>query len=59
MSLHVEVLSGLGEKAPAAILVEAEGSRLLLDAGGALHPGQSMAWAGISGASTRITPSSV
>ncbi|MFW3613488.1 MBL fold metallo-hydrolase [Billgrantia antri] len=45
MSLHVEVLSGLGEKAPAAILVEAEGSRLLLDAGGALHPGQSMAWA--------------
>ncbi|MBW6390645.1 MBL fold metallo-hydrolase [Billgrantia antri] len=45
MSLHVEVLSGLGEKAPAAIMVEAEGRRLLLDAGGALHPGQSMAWA--------------
>ncbi|RCV86412.1 MBL fold metallo-hydrolase [Billgrantia montanilacus] len=45
MSLRIEVLSGLGDKAPAAILVEAEGRRLLLDAGGALHPGQSMAWA--------------
>ncbi|NIC04946.1 MBL fold metallo-hydrolase [Billgrantia bachuensis] len=45
MSLRIEVLSGLGEKAPAAILVEAGGRRLLLDAGGALHPGQSMAWA--------------
>lgn len=45
MSLRIEVLSGLGEKAPAAILVEAEGRRLLLDAGGALHPGQSSEWA--------------
>lgn len=45
MSLRIEVLSGLGDKAPAAILVEAEGRRLLLDAGGALHPGQSIAWA--------------
>nr|WP_163501892.1 MBL fold metallo-hydrolase [Halomonas socia] len=45
MSLRIEVLSGLGAKAPAAILVEAEGRRLLLDAGGALYPGQSMAWA--------------
>jgi hypothetical protein len=44
MSLRIEVLSGLGEKAPAAILIEAEGKRLLLDAGGALHPGQSTAW---------------
>ncbi|WP_290906835.1 MBL fold metallo-hydrolase [Halomonas sp.] len=45
MSLRIEVLSGLGDKAPAAILVEAEGRRLLLDAGGVLHPGQSLAWA--------------
>lgn len=45
MSPRIEVLSGLGDKAPAAILVEAEGKRLLLDAGGALHPGQSTAWA--------------
>lgn len=44
MSVRVEVLSGLGDKAPAAILVEADGRRLLLDAGGALHPDQSMAW---------------
>ncbi|MGY6566198.1 MAG: MBL fold metallo-hydrolase [Halomonadaceae bacterium] len=45
MSVRIEVLSGLGEKAPAAILVEAAGKRLLLDAGGALHPGQSSEWA--------------
>ncbi|MCE8043050.1 MBL fold metallo-hydrolase [Billgrantia desiderata SP1] len=45
MSLRIEVLSGLGGKAPAAILVEAKGKRLLLDAGGALHPGQSNEWA--------------
>lgn len=45
MSPRIEVLSGLGDKAPAAILVEAHGKRLLLDAGGALHPGQSTAWA--------------
>lgn len=44
MSVRIEALSGLGDKAPAAILVEAEGRRLLLDAGGALHPGQSLAW---------------
>ncbi|MGQ4878547.1 MBL fold metallo-hydrolase [Billgrantia sp. LNSP4103-1] len=45
MTLRIEVLSGLGDKAPAAILVEAQGRRLLLDAGGALHPGQSADWA--------------
>ncbi|SDK24760.1 MBL fold metallo-hydrolase [Billgrantia gudaonensis] len=44
MSPRIEVLSGLGDKSPAAILVEAEGKRLLLDAGGALHSGQSTAW---------------
>ncbi|MCC5881936.1 MAG: MBL fold metallo-hydrolase [Halomonas sp.] len=44
MSVRIEVLSGLGAKAPAAILVEAAGKRLLLDAGGALHPGQSIEW---------------
>lgn len=41
---HVTVLSGLGEKSPAAVLVEARGLRLLLDAGGALHPGQHCDW---------------
>lgn len=41
---RVTVLSGLGEKRPAAILVEARGLRILLDAGGALHPGQDCDW---------------
>ncbi len=41
---HVTVLSGLGEKSPAAVLVEARGLRLLLDAGGALHPEQHCTW---------------
>lgn len=45
MSVNVEVLSGLGDKGPAAIVVEAQGKRLLLDAGGALHPGDSISWA--------------
>ena len=33
MSAFVEILSGLGDKGPAAIVVEALGKRLLLDAG--------------------------
>lgn len=45
MSVNIEVLSGLGDKGPAAIVVEAQGKRLLLDAGGALHPGDSISWA--------------
>ncbi|MGO2243533.1 MBL fold metallo-hydrolase [Halomonas sp. H2] len=44
MSVHIEVLSGLGAKGPAAIVVEAQGKRLLLDAGGALHPGDQITW---------------
>ncbi|WP_271910640.1 MBL fold metallo-hydrolase [Vreelandella alkaliphila] len=46
MSAHVHLLSGLGDKGPAAILVETNGKRLLLDAGGALHPGEPITWAG-------------
>jgi len=45
MSPLVEILSGLGDKGPAAIVVEAQGKRLLLDAGGALHPGEAITWA--------------
>lgn len=45
MSVHIEVLSGLGDKGPAAIVVKAHGKRLLLDAGGALHPGDAITWA--------------
>lgn len=45
MSAHIEVLSGLGDKGPAAIVVETQGKRLLLDAGGALHPGDPVTWA--------------
>ncbi|MSS85514.1 MBL fold metallo-hydrolase, partial [Actinomycetaceae bacterium WB03_NA08] len=45
MSALVEILSGLGDKGPAAIVVEAKGKRLLLDAGGALHPGEAITWA--------------
>ncbi|UYO76201.1 MBL fold metallo-hydrolase [Halomonas qinghailakensis] len=46
MSTHIHLLSGLGDKGPAAIVVETNGKRLLLDAGGALHPGESITWAG-------------
>lgn len=45
MSVTIEILSGLGAKGPAAIVVEAQGKRLLLDAGGALHPGDPITWA--------------
>ncbi|MBT2786110.1 MULTISPECIES: MBL fold metallo-hydrolase [unclassified Halomonas] len=45
MSITIEILSGLGDKGPAAIVVEAQGKRLLLDAGGALHPGVPITWA--------------
>ncbi|WP_447044495.1 MBL fold metallo-hydrolase [Vreelandella sp. H-I2] len=44
MSVTIEILSGLGAKGPAAIVVEAQGKRLLLDAGGALHPGDTITW---------------
>lgn len=46
MSARIHLLSGLGDKGPAAIVVETNGKRLLLDAGGALHPGESVTWAG-------------
>lgn len=45
MSVTIEILSGLGAKGPAAIVVEAQGKRLLLDAGGALHPDDTITWA--------------
>ncbi|EHJ94818.1 MBL fold metallo-hydrolase [Vreelandella boliviensis] len=45
MSVIIEILSGLGAKGPAAIVVEAQGKRLLLDAGGALHPDDTITWA--------------
>jgi glyoxylase-like metal-dependent hydrolase (beta-lactamase superfamily II) len=45
MSATIQILSGLGDKGPAAIVVEAQGKRLLLDAGGALHPGEPITWA--------------
>ncbi|WP_249977753.1 MBL fold metallo-hydrolase [Vreelandella olivaria] len=45
MSVRIEILSGLGDKGPAAIVVETQGKRLLLDAGGALHPGDTITWA--------------
>lgn len=43
---HVEItiLSGLGAKAPAAILIETDKVRLLLDAGGPLDPGATCEW---------------
>lgn len=44
MSANIEILSGLGDKGPAAIVVEARGKRLLLDAGGALHSGEAITW---------------
>ncbi|AIA73919.1 beta-lactamase [Halomonas campaniensis] len=46
MSARIHLLSGLGDKGPAAIVVETNGKRLLLDAGGALHPGEPITWAG-------------
>ena len=45
MSAKINILSGLGDKGPAAIVVEANGKRLLLDAGGALHPDEPVTWA--------------
>ena len=45
MSVNIDILSGLGDKGPAAIVVETDGKRLLLDAGGALHPGDTITWA--------------
>lgn len=45
MMPKVQVLSGFNGKAAAAILVEWQGKRLLLDAGGALHPGAPCRWA--------------
>lgn len=45
MSINIEILSGLGDKGPAAIMVETLGKRLLLDAGGALHPDDTIYWA--------------
>ncbi|MGP9764393.1 MBL fold metallo-hydrolase [Halomonas sp. AOP13-D3-9] len=45
MSVTIEILSGLGAKGPAAIVVEAQGKRLLLDAGGALHQDDTITWA--------------
>ncbi|MCO7229561.1 MBL fold metallo-hydrolase [Halomonas sp. CnH100-B] len=45
MSATIQILSGLGGKGPAAVVVEAQGKRLLLDAGGALHPGEPITWA--------------
>ncbi len=45
MSVHINVLSGLGDKGPAAVVVETQCKRLLLDAGGALHPGDPITWA--------------
>ncbi len=44
MSTIITVLSGFGEKAAAAILVEVAGVRILLDAGGSLEPKQAKGW---------------
>ncbi|WP_409526423.1 MBL fold metallo-hydrolase [Nitrincola sp. MINF-07-Sa-05] len=44
MSIKVEIISGLGEKAPAAILIHAHGRRLLLDAGGPMQPDEPCDW---------------
>ena len=38
MTTHIEIISGLGHKAPAAILVVTPTQRILLDAGGSLEP---------------------
>ncbi|WP_084155921.1 MBL fold metallo-hydrolase [Halomonas halocynthiae] len=42
--VKITVLSGLGAKAPAAILIETTKVRLLLDAGGPLDPGTACEW---------------
>ncbi|WP_435100861.1 MBL fold metallo-hydrolase [Arhodomonas sp. AD133] len=44
MSLRVQVLSGFGAKAPAAVYVSHAGRRLLLDAGGPMYAGQPCDW---------------
>ncbi|RAU18147.1 MBL fold metallo-hydrolase [Nitrincola tibetensis] len=44
MSVVIRCLSGLGDKAPAAILLQADGVNLLLDAGGALQAGETIHW---------------
>lgn len=44
MSARLEILSGLGGKAPAALLLEAGGARILIEAGGALEPGVEIGW---------------
>ena len=38
--MKIEIISGLNRKAPAAILLSANGQRILLDAGGALEPNE-------------------
>jgi glyoxylase-like metal-dependent hydrolase (beta-lactamase superfamily II) len=45
MMPQVEALSGFNQKAPAAIRVEWQGKRLLLDAGGELNPDVPCRWA--------------
>lgn len=40
--MKIEIISGLNRKAPAAILLSAEGQRILLDAGGALEPDEAL-----------------
>ncbi|CAH3925365.1 MULTISPECIES: MBL fold metallo-hydrolase [Enterobacter] len=40
--MKIEIISGLNRKAPAAILLCAEGQRILLDAGGALEPDEAL-----------------
>jgi hypothetical protein len=40
--MRIEIISGLNRKAPAAILLSAEGQRILLDAGGALEPDEAL-----------------
>lgn len=40
--MKIEIISGFNRKAPAAILLCAEGQRILLDAGGALEPDEAL-----------------
>ena len=44
MTVKIEIISGLGEKAPAAIMVHVNGKRLLLDAGGPMQPDEPCDW---------------
>lgn len=44
MNARLEILSGLGGKAPAALLLEAGTARILIEAGGALEPGMEIGW---------------